>query len=162
MSELHEAQRTAGTSLAFIYPTYVRSVTEKERDEDDAAAFHNKQQKLLKQNEAQRSQRALFESMTPPEMKSLDYLGSRVSVDWLCSDAECSGHKTQILDWEICELARNHGMPTAIEKVNRLLSEEHRTAFMLGNFRLFPGSFAIIGLWYPKRTLQASLGLNFS
>ena len=59
----------------------------------------------------------------------------------------------QVLDSEICELARKRGLDAARTKVQLLLdSDRHRTAFFLGNFHMYPASFAIIGLWYPLRS----------
>jgi hypothetical protein len=89
----------------------------------------------------------------PVEMKNLEYVGERVCVDWRCVDEDCRGHSMQVLDWEICELARKKGLEAARIKVQSLFdSDRHRTAFFLGNFHIYPASFAIIGLWYPLRS----------
>lgn len=83
-------------------------------------------------------------------MKNLEYMGERVCIDWRCADEDCTAHSMQILDWEICELARKNGVEAAKAKVESLLdSNRYKTSFILGNFHMYPGSFAIIGLWYP-------------
>ena len=59
----------------------------------------------------------------------------------------------QILDWEICELCRRSGADKAMNKVSQLLDlSQYGTKFFLGNFHMYPSSFAIIGLWYPRRS----------
>ena len=84
-------------------------------------------------------------------MKSLDYIGERVCVEWLCGDDDCQGHNMQILDWEICELARRTGIDNAKRKVEDLLdSSKYKIGFFLGNIHMYPSSFVIIGLWYPR------------
>jgi hypothetical protein len=95
----------------------------------------------------------LFERTVPPAMKNLQYVGERICIDWRCSDEDCTGHSMQVLDWEICELARKSGLDAAKAKAEALLdSNRYKTALMLGNFHMYPGSFAIIGLWYPMRS----------
>jgi hypothetical protein len=150
MNELLVAQRTSGQSLAFTRPTAIISVSVRKRAADDAHTFKEKLEDLKKRNEAKRKQLDLFEQTIPPRMKNLEYVGERVCIDWRCVDEDCTGHSMQILDWEICELARKSGLDAAKAKVESLLdSSRYKTAFILGNFHMYPGSFAIIGLWYP-------------
>ncbi len=57
-----------------------------------------------------------------------------------------------VLDWEAYELARREGIDTAKQKLQTVLNmEEYDVGFFLGNFRLYQGSFAIGGIWYPKK-----------
>lgn len=150
MSELQNAQQRTGRSLAFIVPTEITRVSIQKRPGEDARSFEEKFDQLKRSNQAARSQLDLFESTVPPAMKRLEFVGERVCVDWLCSDERCSGHSMQVLDWEICELARGEGLIAAQTKVEDLLDlGKYKSALLLGNFRMFPGSFAIIGLWYP-------------
>jgi hypothetical protein len=150
---LLRAQQEQGHSLAFIRPHAITSVSVRRRKMDDAKAFEQKLKSLRDRNAAARRQLDLFESRMPPEMKNLEYVGERVCVDWRCADEDCRGHSMQVLDWEICELARKKGLDAARTKVQSLLdSDRHRTAFFLGNFHMHPASFAIIGLWYPLRS----------
>jgi hypothetical protein len=150
MRDLLEAQRTSGRSLAFVRPTSFIGVSVRRRDADDADTFQEKLEELKKRNVVARQQLDLFEQTVPPAMKNLEYVGERVCIDWRCADEDCSGHSMQILDWEICELARKIGVEAAKAKVESLLdSDRYKTAFILGNFHMYPSSFAIIGLWYP-------------
>jgi hypothetical protein len=58
----------------------------------------------------------------------------------------------QILDWEVVELQRREGDEKALEKVKQYCDlRAYDLKFFLGNLRLHPASFMIVGLWYPKR-----------
>jgi hypothetical protein len=152
MKALLENQRAEGRSLAFVRPREITGVSVRKRSSEDAESFEQKLKSLRSSNAAARKQLDLFESTVPRLMKNLQYVGERVCIDWLCSDADCPGHSMQVLDWEICELARRHGLDAAKAKVESMFnSDRYRTALILGNFHMFPGSFAIIGLWYPLR-----------
>lgn len=153
MESLLKDQREHGRSLAFMSPRMIKSVSVRKRTSEDAITFEQKLKDLRIRNAAARNQLDLFERMMPPTMKRLEYVGERVCVDWVCSDLTCAGHSMQILDWEICELARKRGLQAAKAKVEALLdSNVYRSAFILGNFHMYPGSFAIIGLWYPLQS----------
>ena len=150
MQKLFRDQQKHGRSLAFVRPTSVTRVTVRQRTAEDARTFEEKLNDLRIRNAAKRSQLDLFENTVPPAMKRLEFLGQRVCVDWVCADDRCDGHSMQILDWEICELARREGLDAARLKVETLLDlSKYKTGLILGNFHMFPSSFAIIGLWYP-------------
>ena len=150
MKTLSESQRNGGRSLAFMRPSLYTGVSIHRRAPDDAKTFEEKLKKLRERHVAASKQLDLFESTVPTSMKSLDYIGERVCIDWRCSDSDCAGHSMQVLDWEICELARRNGIESAIAKVKTILdSSRYKTALILGNFHMFPSSFAVIGLWYP-------------
>lgn len=149
--ELSRDQQEQGRSIAFMRPRRVKQISVKRRSAEDAQTFEQKLGRLRSENAARRSQLNLFEESVPPEMKSLEYTGERVCVDWLCGDVNCSGHSMQILDWEICELARRSGVESAKQKVEELLDlSKYKTGFFVGNIHMYPSSFVIIGLWYPK------------
>jgi hypothetical protein len=151
MLELQDAQRRNGQSLAILRPRTITSIGIQTRPAEDAKSFEEKFDRLKKDNAVARSQLDLFERTVPPAMKKLEFIGERICVDWRCSDANCPGHSMQVLDWEICELARREGLVAAQKKVESLLDlSKYNPAFFLGNFHMFPSSFAIIGLWYPR------------
>jgi hypothetical protein len=150
---LLDAQQSRGQSLAFVTPKLIRGVSIRRREEDDALSFQEKLDELKRRNAVSRMQLDLFEQSVPQVMKTLQYIGERVCIDWICDDDDCSGHSMQVLDWEICELARKEGIDKAREKVAGLVDlDRYKSAFILGNFHMYPGSFAIIGLWYPLRS----------
>jgi hypothetical protein len=152
MDAVLRAQRDNGRSLAFVRPTEIVEVRVCRRTSMDAESFEQKLQRLKERNKNARKQLDLFESTIPPAMKHLEFIGGRVCVKWRCSDERCPGHSMQILDWEICELARKSNLEKARKKVESLLRlENYHSGFFLGNFFMYPASFAIIGLWYPPR-----------
>lgn len=58
----------------------------------------------------------------------------------------------QVLDWEVAELHRREGDEKALQGLNeRCDLSRYALRFFLGNFRLYPTAFTIVGLWYPKR-----------
>ena len=153
MNELIRVQQEHGSSLAFIRPLVITRVSARKRTVQDAETFEQKLRWLKDRNTNARMQLELFENTMPPKMKNLEFVGERVCVDWRCADGGCLGHSMQVLDWEVCELARKSGLEAARNKVQTLLDlERYRPAFFLGNFYMYPASFAIIGLWYPRWT----------
>ena len=63
-----------------------------------------------------------------------------------------------VLDWGLLELARREGWDKAesrLREITHLNTYDFR--LYLGNFRLHPRTFGIIGLWYPKIPVQQSL-----
>jgi hypothetical protein len=155
MKALFRAQREHSYSLAFIRPLAINGVSARKRTTHDAETFEQKLRWLKERNANARLQLELFENTMPPRMKHLEFVDERVCVDWRCADEDCAGHSMQVLDWEICELARKNGLDAAINKVRVLLDlERYRSAFFLGNFFMYPASFAIIGLWYPRRSTR--------
>jgi hypothetical protein len=152
MNAVLRAQRDDRYSLAFMRPFLITGVGARKRTAEEAESFDQKLKGLKERNIDARRQLELFEKTMPPTMKHLQFVGERICVDWRCADEDCAGHSMQVLDWEICELARKEGLDAAREKVQTLLDlERYRSAFFLGNFHMYPASFAIIGLWYPLR-----------
>jgi hypothetical protein len=140
-----------GTSLGVITPREIRKIELVDRGESEVQSFEEKFQDLRKRVDAQRAQLTLFEQAIPPEMKRLDFLKARIQISWLCQDLECKGHKMQILDWEVCELQRRSGDEKALEKLHEITDlSRYSLRFFLGNLFLYPQSFLIIGLWYPR------------
>lgn len=74
--------------------------------------------------------------------------------------AECkrNPHRMKVLDWGLLELGRRKGWEKArahMEAIANIATHDFR--LFLGNFRLHPKNFGIIGLWYPKRPAQVDL-----
>ena len=65
----------------------------------------------------------------------------------------------QVLDWEVVELLRREGNEKALQKVESVLDlSKYAVRLFLGSMRLYPQTFCIGGIWYPKR----AAGLLFS
>lgn len=97
--------------------------------------------------------------MFRPEYKDLEFLEYDIQLRWRCIEpcAECSRrpHHMKVLDWGLLELGRRVGWEKArakLEEISNLTTHDFR--LFLGNFRLHPKNFGIIGLWYPKRPSQ--------
>ena len=57
-----------------------------------------------------------------------------------------------VLDWGLGELGRRDGAPKALERMEDLARlDEHDLHFFMGNFKAYPTSFGILGMWYPKK-----------
>jgi hypothetical protein len=72
----------------------------------------------------------------------------------------------QVLDWDLCELQRREGDGKALMRMKELCRlDVYDLKFFLGNLFLYPSSFLIVGMWYPKRRsdlLKLTSGLAVS
>jgi hypothetical protein len=149
---LQQSQKKDRTSIGVVTPREITKVEVIERSEEDARSCEQKFEDLKKTVDAQRAQIQMFEDAIPPEMKKLEFLKSRVVVSWLCKGSGCTGHNMQVLDWGLCELQRREGSEAAVNRMKELCKlETYDLKFFLGNLFQYPGSFMIVGLWYPKR-----------
>lgn len=73
-------------------------------------------------------------------------------LSWLCKAPTCPGHRMQVLDWGLCELQRRDGSEAALNRMKDLCRlDVYDAKFFLGNLFLYPASFMIVGIWYPRR-----------
>jgi hypothetical protein len=152
VDDLQQAQKKDRTSIGIVTPREITRVEASDRSEEDARSFDEKFEDLKKTVEAKRAQIQMFEDAIPPEMKTLEFLKSRVMVSWLCNAKDCSGHKMQVLDWGLCELQRREGSEAAVKRMKEVCNlNNHDLKFFLGNLFQYPTSFLIVGMWYPKR-----------
>lgn len=126
------------------------------RSIQDKRTFQEKLDQVKRLHAAERAQLRLFEDEDEDAENSgflrHTYVESRVEVHWRCFGANCKEHRMQILDWGTLELQRREGDEKALEKVRDICDlNAHDLRFFLGNLRLHPASFMIVGLWYPKR-----------
>lgn len=152
VEDLQESQRCVYTSIGVVEPREIRKIEVLEREGAEVQSFDEKFNELARRRDAERAQLTLFEEAIPPEMKKLDFLQARIQIAWHCRNEKCNGHKMQILDWEVCELQRKNGNEKAIEKLREITDlSRYDLRFFLGNLFLYPQSFVIVGLWYPKK-----------
>jgi hypothetical protein len=151
VDDLQNAQKEKGTSIGVVAPREIKKVEIIARSEEDAKSFEQKLNEVKKIHEAKRAQINMFEQAIPPEMKTLEFLKSRVHVSWLCYNPTCDGHRMQVLDWGLCELQRRDGDEKALKRMKELCRLDiYDLKFFLGNLFLHPASFLIVGMWYPK------------
>ena len=151
---LLDDQKTNKTSIAVVTPRKIESVELVARPDEERRSFQEKFNDLKTRLQAKQQQMTLFEQerALPVEMKSIEFLSSRIHIHWTCSGASCKTHSMQILDWGVCELQRREGHDAALSKVREICDlEKYALRFFLGNAFMYPGSFMIVGLWHPKR-----------
>ncbi len=152
VDDLLKAQDERHTSIGVVAPREITKVEIVERSAEDAKNFEQKFAEVKKIHDAKRLQIDMFEQAIPPEMKKLDFVKSRVQVSWLCKTPTCTGHRMQVLDWGLCELQRRDGDAKALGRMQELCRlDTYGLRFFLGNLFLYPTSFMIVGMWYPKR-----------
>jgi hypothetical protein len=148
VDDLLKAQKEKGTSIGVVAPREITKVEIVARSGEEAKSFEQKFTEVKKK----RAQIDMFEQAIPPEMKKLEFLKCRVQVSWLCKTPTCPGHRMQVLDWGLCELQRREGDEKALSRMMELCRlDAYDLKFFLGNLFLYPASFMIVGMWYPKR-----------
>jgi hypothetical protein len=152
VEDLKKAQKEKGTSIGVVAPREIKKVEVVQRSDEEKRNFEQKLADIKKTQEAARAQIKLFEEALPSEMKNLEFLKYRVQVTWLCPSPECTGHCMQVLDWGLCELQRRDGDDKALRRMKELCNvDKYDLKFFLGNLFMHPGSFLLVGMWYPKR-----------
>lgn len=147
VEELVARNKTKKTSMGFVRPRTIDEVIIDERPKGEFDAFMKK----LLQNKEKSKQMQMFD-MSVEEVKSLEFISKRFKIHWHCHEPNCKGHKMSILDWEAYELVRKCGIDVAKQRVESILDlSVYDIGFFLGNFRLYPNTFAIGGIWYPKK-----------
>lgn len=145
LCELQRAQKAEGASLGMIRVRRVTGFGIVQADED-------------KREKAQRGHNYyadadLFNAATL-RIESLDF---KFQYHFLCTDDSCTGHRCSIIDWEAYELyrkMRNRDEDTAQEMVEKkyvgeLCGANKETYFFMGNMHRHPGSFLVLGVFYP-------------
>lgn len=149
VEKLLDENKSKKTSLGFTRPSSIDKIEIENRPEEDYASFLKK----ISANKERLKQTEMFSILTVSELKQLQFISKRFKIHWHCKGENCKGHKMSILDWEVYELARSQGIPKTLEKLNTILDlNKYDIGFFLGNFRLYPNTFAIGGIWYPQKT----------
>lgn len=155
VEELMEHQREEGTSIGVVMPKEIMNISVYTRPDADRIEFKAKRDMLQKQRETKSMQVPLFGVDTIPNLMDLAYISQRVVVNWRCSSGT---HRMQIYDWEVIEFQRKFGIGAALERVQQIINlDTYDIRFFLGNFRLYPNRFGIVGLWYPKQRDQMGM-----
>lgn len=141
------------TSMGFVYPKSIEGVEVEERPEEDYRTFV----KRFEENNLKLQQTRMFDDFNVRELKKLQYVPQRFKIHWHCKGTECKGHKMSVLDWEAYELVRREGIDAAYQKLISILDiKKYHVGFFLGNFRIYPNTFAIGGIWRPKQTVHST------
>lgn len=159
MDELQYAERQGLASIGVIRPKEIRDVRLVDRPAQDAIDYRTKMEEIKRKKDVDTTMMDLFRaSPSTPDMQELEFVSKRVLVDWVCSDSNCTGHSMQIIDWEVVETQRKFGFEKSLALVqDHLDSDMYDIRFFLGNLRIHPTSFMIVGLWYPRVREQQML-----
>jgi hypothetical protein len=155
MCELQRRQAEQGTSLGAFRPGEVLDL-----EVDDAASWSTAQ-------EGQLDQPSLF----LPDKTRLARIPHRFRYRYRCDDDGCNGHRQSIVDWELGALWRNVSRQQDDEEALRLVRQrwldemcgpEKDTVFFAGNQHQHPGSFLVLGVFWPKKVEPDSQQSLFS
>ena len=150
VEELSIAQQKEGTSLGIVRPKRIIDFKIEAKSGEEKAQAERKKQSIL-------SQSRLFD-----KPKDLELIPYRFMVKFKCDHPDCKTHKMGILDWEFGELYRKlRGNEKWEEKISNkfweICSSDREPYLILGNLRLHPTKFCILGLIAPPRRRQLSL-----
>lgn len=149
VEDLLKINKNKRTSLGFVKPKEILGIEIDERPESEYHDFVKK----IEANKERTKQIEIFGPVSVRDLKSLQFVSKRFKIHWACNNPVCKTHKMSILDWEAYELVRRIGIDKAKQKLTEILDlTNHDIGFFLGNFRLYQNTFAIGGIWYPKRT----------
>lgn len=147
MCQIMREQQATKRSMGFFKPAEVLDVTQ---SPDDPAWSTEALAKL--------ERRDLF---LTKEKKLLEKLPFKWRYRYRCTDPGCNGHHQEIIDWEIGALYRTlkrRGVtdPEEIHQAIRqkflyeMCAADRDVYFYTGNMIAHPGSFLILGVFWPK------------
>jgi hypothetical protein len=143
MCAVKQAQREAGTSLGAFRPHTVIDVIPKKEADDWSAEDRDKLSQM---------------TLWGPNKKVLEKIPWRWRMRYSCG-AGCT-HTQTIIDWEIGEAWRSwrhlyppDEVPLRIRDqwLNDLCGESKDTVFFVGNQHQHPGSFLLLGIFWPPK-----------
>lgn len=160
MCNVLRRQRDDGTSLAAFRPKKVLDLVIERRDVNvDKAEFAR----------AWAAQPSLLDAVGADErahqIKALEQIPWTFKYRYRCSHPDCNGHEQTIIDWEIAELyrsLRSHGDwqdQLKAKWLNQMCAPDRDTAFFVGNQHQHPTAFLVLGVWWPPRRDQLTLGI---
>jgi hypothetical protein len=145
-------QRADGTSLAVFRPKQVLDLVIEPADIADG------KREIAR---AWAAQPSLLDGIGPEErtrqLKELELVPWTFKYRYRCSDPNCGGHLQSIIDWEIALTYRRvRKLDDWRDRVrarwlNDLCGPDKDTAFFVGNQHQHPGSFLVLGVWWPPR-----------
>jgi len=147
MCELIRQQKVSGRSLACVKP---RRIT-RFHVEDVDPQWADRKKAIV-------DQLPLFD----PVDSKLEKIPFVFRYEYLCEDTDCRGHCQSIIDWELMELYRkvrdlHLSRDEMVGKVREKYFDEmcgagKDTHFFVGNHSLYPGSFMVLGVFWPPKS----------
>jgi len=153
MCEIMRQQKATGASIGLFKPEKVIDVLQEPETNEWSARELAKLQ-----------QQDLF--MTKENML-LEKLPYRWQYHYSCAAPSCPGHKQTVIDWELGQLYRRIKLKgiTDPQKIHQTIRQKYLiemcankdTYFFTGNMAAHPGSFLILGVFWPPINPQLSL-----
>ncbi len=144
MCEIQRRQKENGKSLGVFKPKQVLDFI----IEDDVGTWSGKK-------EAELDQMILFDEQ-PNRLEKIPMI---FKYRYICDEEGCRGHTQSIIDWELMELYRNVRNTTAsVDEIKAKIRSKYfdelcgagkDTHFFTGNHSRFPGTFMILGVFWP-------------
>lgn len=152
MCEVMRLQKATGKSIGCIKPRIVEDFLVEDAD----ASWSDRKQAVMDQIQ-------LFD----PVDNKLEKIPFVFRYKYRCEDSACRGHAQSIIDWELMELyrkVRDQGLDRdeligkVREKfVDELCGANKDTHFFVGNHSLYPGSFMVLGVFWPPKSRQKEM-----
>lgn len=156
MCDVRKAQKEKGTSLQMFRPKEVLDLIIEDAEPDPEKG---------KQAEDWAAQGSLLGSTDLQlQRKALEQIPFRFLYRYQCSADDCPGHRQSIVDWEIVALYRsvreqeNWRDLIRAKWLDQMCGTDKDTAFIVGNQHQYLDGFLILGVWWPPRSDQLSLG----
>jgi hypothetical protein len=103
----------------------------------------------------------LFQKAPKEQLEKIPY---GFKYEYTCSDAHCTGHTMTCFDWEIGQSFRSwraeygdNWESKFRQRYEADMIHSRDTHFFVGNMHQYPGTWIIVGLFYPPRQAQADL-----
>ncbi len=152
MCELIRLQKSTKKSIACIKPRLVKGL----QVEDAPREWAGRKRAVI-------DQIPLFDAVKT-ELEKIPFV---FRYEYLCESPDCNGHAQSIIDWELMELYRNVSddnlnrgelIRTIRDKyLGELCRSDKDTHFFVGNHSLHPGSFMVLGVFWPPKTKQIEM-----
>lgn len=143
-SLVRERDANGFPTLGLFRPKMIERLTM----EDDSPEWSPEQAAMLRQGD-------LFEQGPDEELERVPY---KFRYQFRCDDAACSGHHLLCIDWEMGEAWRSwkekYGTEWEAKFRHRFeaeMIEKYDTHFYVGTVHQHPGTWIIVGLFYPPR-----------
>jgi hypothetical protein len=152
MCEVLRRQRADGTSLAVFRPRSVLDIVIQPADIKEG------KREIAR---AWAAQTSLLDGLGSEErghqLRELELVPWTFKYHYVCSDAACRGHTQSIIDWEIALTYRRVRSGNDWQDrlrarwLGELCAADRDTALFVGNQHQHPGSFLVLGVWWPPR-----------
>lgn len=144
MCEIQRLQEQNGKSLGVFKPKKILDFI----IEDDVGTWSGRK-------EAELDQMSLFDEQ-PDRLEKIPMI---FKYKYICNEDACRGHMQSIIDWELMELYRNvRDKAATVDEIkakirmkyfDQLCGTDRDTHFFTGNHSRFPGTFMILGVFWP-------------